>query len=667
MPIEAHGGTHGAAACESMYGFFSTASTDRFAKTYTSGATPPVPPRRRGFVSRVLTYATVGAAVFYGGSVFAAKQNETYRDFFTERVFGGNELVTYFDKHELRDIPEDLRHMDVEARVAQAANHVRDGFHRMSNYVRQNEHVQHTREEVEKRTAELQDKLQEQLGELRDKAERESAHLYEQAQAMAGRSLSDAREQVDHLAERFTHAGDKAREEVSDAVSGASDAASDAVTKVAPASVESGNGHRDHDAPSAGVYGAPYAERKLVASGDNGGRLRPDPEAPRLPQLTSSLKKLGSSEPVIAQLAGTIDELAAFLKESPHASTLARGVLETAEADFQSLCKRLDQIKAKDAEKLDAQLENQARAFEAELKKAADKASSELGQRDQDWAKRVSALQDEQARQFKTHLAKELETQSAIIDQRLKEEVIARGIELQRKWSNEIKAKVEQERAGRLARLDELAQELQGIEGMLFENADTLDDSFSLNSLHAALRALRSTIDAHAAEDSPYVRRTFVNELATLSATPKAKNNDLIAEALKAVDATGTASDGIESVPTLHEWFTVRVAPRLTQVALLPEQGAGVLSYVASMVMSPLLFTRKGNVPGNDVSSIIARAEWFLERRDLDAATRELNQLRGWAKILVSDWLQAARKRLEVDQALDLVQQEASFASLLRT
>ena len=158
-----------------------------------------------------------------------------------------------------------------------------------------------------------------------------------------------------------------------------------------------------------------------------------------------------------------------------------------------------------------------------------------------------------------------------------------------------------------------------------------------------------------------------MNELATLSATPKAKNNDLIAEALKAVDATGTASDGIESVPTLHEWFTVRVAPRLTQVALLPEQGAGVLSYVASMVMSPLLFTRKGNVPGNDVSSIIARAEWFLERRDLDAATRELNQLRGWAKILVSDWLQAARKRLEVDQALDLVQQEASFASLLRT
>ena len=138
-----------------------------------------------------------------------------------------------------------------------------------------------------------------------------------------------------------------------------------------------------------------------------------------------------------------------------------RGVLTTAQSDLEKLCQRLDDIKASDAQKLDAQLEKQAQGFEAELKKAAEKAASELGQRDADWSKKVQALQDEQARQFKTHLAKELQVQSEIIDERLRDEVIARGIELQRKWSNEIKAKVEQERAGRLARLDELAKELQ--------------------------------------------------------------------------------------------------------------------------------------------------------------------------------------------------------------
>lgn len=597
-------------------------------------------PRRRAVLPRLVAYAALGAVVFYGGSVEASKHSEAYRDFFTQNVYGGKELVSYFSKHALSDIPDDLKRIDVDEQVSWAAQQVRDGFQHLSHYVQSNEHVQHTREEVEKRTAELQHKLQEQLEELRSKAEKESAHLYEQAQSVAGRSLSDAREHLEHL----THGRSE-------------DAKASEPSRVDEPS--------RMDEPSSAP--APlYAERKLVADNSHAGRLRDDPEAPRLPQLAALLKKQGSSEPVIAQLAGTIDELAAFLRDAPHAGALARGVLTTAQSDLEKLCQRLDDIKASDAQKLDAQLEKQAQGFEAELKKAAEKAASELGQRDADWSKKVSALQEEQARQFKTHLAKELQVQSEIIDERLRDEVIARGIELQRKWSNEIKAKVEQERAGRLARLDELAKELQGIEGMLFANADTLDDSFHLNSLHASLRTLRSAIDGPGAtNESPYVRRTFVNELATLRS--KAKNNEVIEAALRAVDESGAASEGVESLPTLHEWFRARVGPRLTQVALLPEQGAGVLSYVASMVLSPLLLARQGLVPGNDVSSIVARAEWLLEHRDLDAAARELNQLRGWAKLIASDWLRAARQRLEVDQALHLVEQEASFASLLHT
>ena len=603
-----------------------------------STATGASAPRRRAVLPRLVAYAAVGAAVFYGGSVEASRHSEAYRDFFTQNVYGGKELVSYFSQHALSDIPDDLKRIDVDEQVSWAAQQVRDGFQHLSRYVQSNEHVQHTREEVEKRTAELQQKLQAQLEELRTKAEKESAHLYEQAQSVAGRSLSDAREHLEHLTHGRTEEAE-ARE---------------------PAGAEAPS---PADEPTSMPL---YAERKLVADRRPTGRLRDDPEAPRLPQLAASLKKQSSSEPVIAQLAGTIDELAAFLRDAPHAGALARGVLTTAQSDLEKLCQRLDDIKASDAQKLDAQLEKQAQGFEAELKKAAEKAASELGQRDADWSKKVQALQDEQARQFKTHLAKELQVQSEIIDERLRDEVIARGIELQRKWSNEIKAKVEQERAGRLARLDELAKELQGIEGMLFANADTLDDSFQLNSLHAALRTLRAAIDGPSAADaSPYVRRTFANELATLRS--KAKSNEVIEAALRAVDETGAASEGVESVPTLHEWFRARVAPRLTQVALLPEQGAGVLSYVASVVLSPLLLARQGLVPGTDVSSIVARAEWLLDHRDLDAAARELNQLRGWAKLIASDWLHAARQRLEVDQALHLVEQEASFASLLHT
>ncbi|WFD21201.1 MICOS complex subunit mic60 [Malassezia caprae] len=592
---------------------------------------------RRALLPRLLAYTTAGAAVFYGGSYAVAQRVPEYREFFEKNVYGGEALLRYFSTHELKDLPEELRKMDVEQQVVAAANKVRSGFQRMTDYVRQNEQVQATREEVEKHTAALQTKLHDQLGELKAKASEESAQLLEKAQNFAGETYQGAREQIGHVAQ-------EAREHL-----GGAAPAERAQSEAAPTS------------------GSTYSERKLVASKDNGGRLRADPQAPVLPQLSKSVKGLHSSEPVLAQLAGTIDELTALVREAPHAGALARGVLETAQADLAQLSARLDEIKKSDAEKLDAQLEKQAQAFEAELRKAAERAESELGQRDTDWARKVSALQDEQASQFKARLANELRTQSALIDERLKEEVVARGIELQRKWSQEIRAKVEQERAGRLARLDEMASELKNVERLSLENAQSLDHNVGLHALSAALRTLRQAIDAPVLTDSAYVRRTFVDELAGVKATRKAQDNEVIGAALTAIEETGAAAAGVESLPTLHEWFAVRLAPRLTSVALLPEQGAGVLSYIASMVLSPLLFVRQGNVPGDDVASIVARAHWLLERRDLDQATRELNQLRGWAKVLASDWLQAARTRLEVDQALDLIERESAFASLLQT
>ena len=88
--------------------------------------------------------------------------------------------------------------------------------------------------------------------------------------------------------------------------------------------------------------------------------------------------------------------------------------------------------------------------------------------------------------------------------------------------------------------------------------------------------------------------------------------------------------------------------------ALVPDEDAGVLSYLASRALSSLQFKRHGLVVGDDVLSVLSRAEYYLNEKDLDKAARELNQLKGPAKTLVHDWLEAARKRLEVQQALDV-------------
>jgi len=107
------------------------------------------------------------------------------------------------------------------------------------------------------------------------------------------------------------------------------------------------------------------------------------------------------------------------------------------------------------------------------------------------------------------------------------------------------------------------------------------------------------------------------------------------------------------------------LAPRVSSVALVPDQDAGVLSHLASQLFSYFRFQRHGLVAGSDVLSVLARAEYYMNEKDLDSATRELNQLNSTAKILLSDWLEAARRRLEVLQALEVVQSQATLASLL--
>ncbi len=230
---------------------------------------------------------------------------------------------------------------------------------------------------------------------------------------------------------------------------------------------------------------------------------------------------------------------------------------------------------------------------------------------------------------------------------RLKEEVIAQGIELQRRWIREIKVRVEEERGGRLAKLDELAANLKRLERVALDNSTYLDENLRIHALWSALRAVHGAVDAPA-------RRPFRDELRVLRHAAATRDDAAAGAALEALEAGDAPDVGVEPLADLTSWFVTSVAPAVSRVALVPDEGAGVLAHVASHVLSAFTFRRQGLVPGDDVLSVVARAEYYLNEKDLDSATRELNQLHGAAKVLLKDWLDAARRRLEVQQALEV-------------
>ncbi len=439
----------------------------------------------------------------------------------------------------------------------------------------------------------------------------------------------------------------------------------------------------EHEPPVG--YAAPGKERRLQppTGSEPGVALRADPGAPKLPKLASALSKLGGAaraEPVVAQLAETIDELAAFLKDAPATSSFqAKEVLNLAQADLEKLTDRLEAIKQKEAARVDRTLKEQQGKYERELAAAQDKAQAELGQKDKEWHANLEKERATQMKEYQQKLEKELATQSELINERLREEVIAQGIELQRRWMRDIKARVEQERGGRLARLDELATQVQHLESVARDNARDFDASSSNNTLLATVRALQRILDTPALlalendddEGSTNLiagKKPFREELRKLRSSAAAADSGVISAALDFLDKSDVPDEGVDSFLTLSSWFQDKVRPAVLRTSLLPDAhnggSAGVLSHLTSAAFSPLLFRKRGLVDGDDVPSILSRAEYFLQREDLDGAAREVNQLKGWGKVLAEDWLDAARKRLEAKQALDVIALEANYKSL---
>jgi len=229
----------------------------------------------------------------------------------------------------------------------------------------------------------------------------------------------------------------------------------------------------------------------------------------------------------------------------------------------------------------------------------------------------------------------------------LKEEVIAQGIELQRRWIREVKVRVEQERGGRLAKLDELSAEIKKLERIALDNSAYLDENIRIHSLWTAVRTLTN------AAIGSGERKPFREELRVLRHITAAKEDPVIAVVLDTLEKTDIPDIGVEPFSDLASWFTSSVAPKVSEVALVPDQNAGVLSYLTGRGLSAFRFKRTGLVSGDDVLSVLARAEHYLNEKNLDRAARELNQLTGPAKELLHDWLEAARRRLEVQQALE--------------
>ncbi|KIY34052.1 mitochondrial protein, partial [Cryptococcus gattii E566] len=408
--------------------------------------------------------------------------------------------------------------------------------------------------------------------------------------------------------------------------------------------------------PPPGYYLAPPPSAKKQAVEEKVQEVKE-----KLPLLVPKVKEFAFEEPIISQLASTIDSLTSSLSTPSQAlSPDATGILNKAQDDLTALNARLQQVKKAEKAKLEQSITEKKKEFEALLKdKEAERAKSEAGLK-QTWQHERQAMVED----WRKELEGELEQQRQSIEQRLREEVVSQGIELQRRWLRSIKSQVETERGGRLAKLDSLTTSLKQLERITLDNSATLDDNVRLHKIWSALRAVQSKVDAGDLAFDDELRA-----LKGLSAPTAAASTGepVVRSVLDQIEKSGIPQTGVKSFAALSSWFTNTVAPRIQSSSLVPApEEATVISHLASAGLSKIMFRpQAGRVPGDTVGAVLARAEWCLAEKDLDGAAREINSLTGWPAKLASDWLQQARRKLEVQQALEVVATEATLSSLL--
>ncbi|KAL1921867.1 uncharacterized protein VTP21DRAFT_10509 [Calcarisporiella thermophila] len=358
-----------------------------------------------------------------------------------------------------------------------------------------------------------------------------------------------------------------------------------------------------------------------------------------------------TDEALVCQLVQTLNELSAVVNEIGPTPKLAK-VIEEARGELSMLGEKFNELRDRNVSIVKAALKEQARAFHELLHEHEAQVSTNV---EKHLAESAALWNEEKLRlfeQYRDELKAELERQGAEHAQRLQEALVRQAVETQRRWVREVQYLVENERAGRLARLDHINARLHSLERSVLDNVELLEHSQRAHLLWNAVLSLRNVFESTE-------RQPFTAELEALRqvGAPHAIVNTVLATIDERI-----AKEGLDSVPSLLARFQ-GVANEVRRAALVPEDG-GLLSHVLSIILSKLMFHKQGLCEGDDVESVLARTEHYLHENDLDSATRELNQLTGWPKKLAKGWLEAARNRLEVEQALKVIETQASLESL---
>jgi mitofilin len=352
-----------------------------------------------------------------------------------------------------------------------------------------------------------------------------------------------------------------------------------------------------------------------------------------------------ATEPVVQELVKMVNNIITAVNASSEAGKLSSTV-SSAKSDLEKIIGAVSTLKETAAHDAQKQIQNAHAEFDGAAKELVRRLELEMRETESKWRDEYESERERLSNTYNKRLEAELEAARRVAEEKNKNALLEQEINLQKTFSESVKAKIEEERDGRLSKIDELSNSVSELEKLSSSWSEVIDSNLRTQHLQVALESVRNAV-LNADHPTP-----FIDELVALREV--SKDNDVVNAAIASINPAAYQR-GIPTPANLIDRFR-RVASEVRKASLLPED-AGVASHAASAVLSKMMFTKKGErgLPsGDDVEATLARTEVLLEEGDLESATREMNGLKGWAGVLSRDWVAETRRVLEVRQAVDV-------------
>lgn len=391
------------------------------------GATSALPKKRRGVIRRLFWYTTGLTGTFYVGSTFAAFYNQAYYDFFSDNVPLGQPMLEFAEANNW-DTLTAAQVLDSGKKAAVSVQHFVTekisgfGSHeppkpRVEPKVKTIETVIVSKPvEVPAEVSKPTDAPKSQITKAVEKA-KEKVHQVEDV--MTGKTASPAKHQAEQDVEGLSKLVREAEEALRPSHVDSPPTSAPAPSEPAPSPEE--------------VIAVPEAASKPVYNGPipigfelPPGFIRPAPpkekpkntESAPLPLIAPNVSSIGVSEPIIAQLASTIDNLASFVSADPAAATKAADVLESAKADLTALRDRIEKSKEDERVALESKMDEQAREYTQKLLELEMEAQDKLDSQEDGFRKLFDQERQRLVQAYHEKLHNELQIQTELINER---------------------------------------------------------------------------------------------------------------------------------------------------------------------------------------------------------------------------------------------------------